>query len=69
MQQKEIRRVALSISEAALALGINTNYMYELARREDFPSFKIGNKIYISVQGLDMWVLKQAGYAGGENNV
>lgn len=68
MKQNEIKRVALSVKEASIALGINENYMYELVRQEGFPSFKIGSKYYISVQGLDMWVLKQAGYAGGENN-
>ena len=60
MKADNIPKVAYSVQEAAIALGININYMYELVRQSGFPSFKIGNKFYVSVKGLEDWVLKQA---------
>ena len=60
MQNEKIPKIAYSVAESAEALGINVNYMYELVRQSGFPSFKIGNKFYVSVKGLEDWVLKQA---------
>ena len=51
MKADNIPKVAYSVQEAAIALGININYMYELVRQSGFPSFKIGNKFYVSVKG------------------
>lgn len=33
---------------------------YELMGREDFPSFKLGNRRLVSVAGLRAWVERQA---------
>ena len=66
MQNEKIPKIAYSVNEAAEALGINISYMYDLVRQESFPSFKIGNRFFVSVKGLEEWVLKKA-TCGAEN--
>lgn len=60
---KEIRnneRLALNVTEAAACLGVSRPTMYELLRRDDFPSFRIGTRQLISRDGLAEWVKRQA---------
>ena len=52
-------RLALRPKEAAAALGIGNNAIYELCARQDFPTLKIGNKIIIPVDGLRRWLVSQ----------
>ena len=40
-------------------LGCSINTAYELSRRRDFPSFKVGRKILILEDELHTWMLKQ----------
>ena len=40
-------------------LGCSINTAYDLCRRRDFPSFKIGRKILIIESELHSWMLKQ----------
>lgn len=51
--------LAVSASEAARLLGVSKPKIYELMGRVDFPSFKIGNRTLVSVEGLREWVRKQ----------
>jgi len=44
--------LAISAAEAATMLGVSRPTVYTLMRREDFPSFKIGSRNLISVDGL-----------------
>lgn len=60
MITENVSKVAYSVKEASVALGVNINTMYELVRQSEFPSFKIGNKFLVSVRGLEDWVSKQA---------
>lgn len=60
MITENVSKVAYSVKEASVALGVNINTMYELVRQSEFPSFKIGNKFLVSVKGLEDWVSKQA---------
>lgn len=53
-------RLALNVTEAAACLGVSRPKMYELLRREDFPSFRIGTRQLISRDGLAEWVKRQA---------
>ena len=53
-------KLTLNITEAAEALGVSRPTMYQLIRREDFPSFHIGSRVVISRAGLEEWVLAQA---------
>ena len=60
MITENVSKVAYSVKEASVALGVNINTMYELVRQSEFPSFKIGNKFLVSVKGLEDWVSKQS---------
>lgn len=60
MITQNVSKVAYSVKEASVALGVNINTMYELVRQSEFPSFKLGNKFLVSVKGLEDWVSKQA---------
>lgn len=52
--------LAVSAPEAARLLGVSKPKVYELMGREDFPSFKLGGRTLISVDGLRAWVQRQA---------
>lgn len=55
-------KLALSVTEAAEALGISRRSMYELLNREDFPAaLKIGRRRLISRELLAEWIRTQAG--------
>lgn len=45
--------------EAAKILGVGNNTIYNLLKEDDFPSFKINDKWYVSRKGLEDWVEKQ----------
>ena len=53
-------KLALSVTEAATLLGVSRPTVYELIKREDFPSFRIGTRRVISRAGLERWVDEQA---------
>lgn len=51
------KRLTLSVPEAARRLGVSTRTMYDIARRADFPSFRVSeNRIVVSAAGLEAWV-------------
>lgn len=58
-------KIALSVSEAAVLLGVSRPTVYKLVNRQDFPSFMIGTRRMISREGLARWVEAQA-HAGKE---
>ncbi len=47
-------------AEAAKVLGISLPVMYELCKREDFPTIRIGKSIIIPRSGLEEWLAKQS---------
>lgn len=53
-------KLTISVPEAAKRLGVSKTTAYELARREDFPAFSVGNRLLVSVAGLEKWVEAQA---------
>ena len=55
-----MERIAVTVAEAAEMLGMCPKTVYQLTKRADFPAFKAGNRIIISVEGLQAWVLRQA---------
>jgi len=57
--------LAISAAEAATMLGVSRPTVYTLMRREDFPSFKIGSRNLISVDGLKKWIADQTECTGG----
>lgn len=56
--------LAVSLPEAARLLGVSKPTIYKYTGRADFPAFKIGGRVLVSVDGLRAWVRDQAG--GGE---
>ena len=59
-----MEKIALSVAEAAEALGVSKPTVYELIHRGDFPCFKIGTRQLISRSGLEAWVQDQAAKGG-----
>ena len=51
--------LAVSAAEAARLLGISRPSIYPLLNRADFPSFRIGGRVLISVSGLQEWINRQ----------
>lgn len=51
--------LAVSAAEAARLLGISRPTLYQLLNREDFPSFRVGNRVLVSVAGLQEWIDRQ----------
>lgn len=56
-----VEKLTYSVTEAAEALGVSRPTIYELIRREGFPTFKVGSRVLISRQRLAEWVDQQAG--------
>lgn len=55
----KLEPLAISAAEAARLLGVSKPTIYQYTGREDFPSFKLGGRLLISVDGLREWVKKQ----------
>lgn len=55
-----IEPIAISLSRAAQLLGVSRPTVYQLAKQADFPAFKVGGRVLVSVDGLKSWVNKQA---------
>lgn len=58
-------KIAISVPRMAELLSISRPTAYQLARRADFPSFSVGGRTLVSVQGLVQWVAEQAHQEGG----
>lgn len=53
-------KLTISVREAAKLLGVSAPTAYNLARRADFPSFIVGNRVLVYEAGLEAWVKAQA---------
>ena len=67
MDARNEQRMALSVAEAAEALGISRPSLYALLDRPGFPSFRVGRRVLISREGLASWVAEQAAMEAGGN--
>lgn len=54
-----IAPLAVNTTEAARMLNISRPTLYRLIHQQDFPSFKVGGRTLISVEGLRDWVRRQ----------
>lgn len=52
-------KLAVGTTEAARLLGISRPTLYQLIGRTDFPSFRVGGRVLISVAGLQDWIDRQ----------
>lgn len=55
----ELETLAVGTTEAARLLGVSRPTLYQLLNRADFPSFRVGSRVLISVAGLQAWVDRQ----------
>ena len=46
----------ISVPEAARRMHLSKTTMYTLVRRKDFPAFNVGNRLLVSVEGLERWI-------------
>lgn len=60
MMADKLEPLAVSAAEAARLLGVSRPTIYQYIGRDDFPSFKLGNRTLVSVEGLREWVKAQA---------
>jgi excisionase family DNA binding protein len=47
------QRLTMSVEEASAALGISRSLAYELVRRGEIPSLRLGRRIVVPVLALD----------------
>lgn len=52
-------KLCLKPKEAAAVVGVSPPVMYDLCRREDFPTIRIGRAILIPVDSLKVWLEQQ----------
>lgn len=48
--------LAVSAADAARLLGVSRPMIYRYIGQAGFPSFKLGNRTLVSVEGLRTWV-------------
>lgn len=57
-------KLTLSVPETAELLGVSVPLVYQLVKRADFPSFKIGTRTLISRRLLEEWLDREASKDG-----
>lgn len=55
-------RLTMTVEEASEALGISRSLAYELVRRGEIPSLRLGRRVVVPVRALENLV-RQAGAA------
>ena len=55
----KLEPLAVSAAEAARLLGVSRPTLYNLLNQSGFPSFRVGNRVLVSVTGLQDWVDQQ----------
>lgn len=49
----------ISVKEISNVLGIGLNQAYELVKKDDFPSFRIGQKYLVPKDKFEEWINAQ----------
>lgn len=57
---EKLEPLAVSAAEAARLLSVSRPTVYTLLNQADFPSFRVGNRVLVSVAGLRDWIDRQA---------
>jgi len=60
----ESNQIAVSMTDAAKLLGVSRPTVYQYAHMADFPAFRVGGRVLVSVDGLRRWVNDRAGVSG-----
>lgn len=56
----KLEPLAVNTTEAARLLDVSRPTLYQLLNRPDFPSFRVGKRVLVSVAGLRDWIDRQA---------
>ncbi len=54
-------QMLLTVSEVAKLLRISRGLAYELVRQERIPFIRLGRRILVPRQGLEVWIAQEAG--------
>ena len=54
-----MEELTINATKTAKVLNVSRSTVYQLMKRDDFPSFKVGNRTLIPVEALRRWVEKQ----------
>lgn len=57
-------RLTLTVEEAADVLGVSRSLAYELVRRGEIPSLRLGRRIVVPIRGLETLVEEAAALPG-----
>lgn len=58
--EQNVTKIVITPVECIEILGCSRSMMYDnLLRRRDFPSFRIGKRIFINKEKLQVWIDKQ----------
>jgi len=55
-----MEKTTMSVRELAERMGISLPMAYDLTRRADFPSIRVGARILISIEAFKEWLAKEA---------
>lgn len=55
-----MEKLAINIEEFASMVGIGRSKAYELSRRKDFPSIRLGKRVIVPVDRLKVWLDEHA---------
>ena len=50
----------MSVKELAERMGISLPMAYDLTRREDFPSLRVGARILVPIDAFKDWLAREA---------
>jgi len=53
-------KLVLDVKELQKELGVSRSLAYELVRRNDFPTLKIGKRILVPVEELKKWIAQNS---------
>ena len=62
-------RLTLTVREAAAALGISRNKVYDLVAENRIPHVRLGRLIKIPRHGLEVWLQRQSGLPGAPESM
>ncbi len=54
-----MEKTTISVQELAARLGVSLPIAYDLVKRPDFPSLRIGGRILIPVDQFQAWLNRQ----------
>ena len=64
-----MEKTTISVQELAARLGVSLPIAYDLVKRPDFPSLRIGGRILIPVDQFQAWLNRQTKAETTESSV